>query len=368
MTRSYDPHALRNHLLLSLGLALVAPGCDIFGNKCEPRGPEVRTVSLDDLPSDTGADTGDTGLTSDLEVCPTDEEAATDMLQTRDDIFCGILSPRLLEQDGRDCTYEFDCFTCCGYGRPYLDEAGTPVEADTVAVAGWSEGPDRPEAGALTAEERAVIGAYWRENARAEHSSVAGFHRFALDLLAHGAPPELLARAQRAAAQELRHALDCFALARAYLGAPVGPAPMDMGGQAPIARTLAELAAWTARDGAIGETLAAFLAERALAEATDPAVRAVLARIVRDETEHAELAWATVQWAIEVGGDEVRDAVHAVFARLGEPRSHALAWTARLAAHGVPSPERERADAAVCVRDVILPVAEALLATERVAA
>ena len=47
--------------------------------------------------------------------------------------------------------------------------------------------------------------------------------------------------------------------------------------------------------------------------------------IVRDETEHAELAWAIVAWAIEQGGDEVRDAVaHAMvsgFRRRGDGSS-----------------------------------------------
>ncbi|MDP2305760.1 MAG: ferritin-like domain-containing protein [Pseudomonadota bacterium] len=373
MSRTLSPEAaraLRNHLLLSLGLGLTgASGCSGFGGTCDERPPRVVTVSLDALAEDTGVDTGaDSGTTADPDVCPPSGDAALDLLLTSDEIFCGAQNPQLLEQSGRDCTYEYTCFTCCGYGRPYLDGTGTPVEAEAIPVAGWADGPDRPDVTELTAAERAEIGRYWRENARAEHSSVAGFHRFALDLLAHGAPPGLIARAQRAAAQELRHALDCFTLASAYLGEPIGPAPMQMGGQAPIAANLAQLAAWTARDGALGETLAAWLAERALAGATDPAVRAVLERIVRDETEHAELAWATVRWAIEAGGDEVREAVAAVFARLGDPQPHPLEWTERLAAHGVPSPEQERADATVCVTSVILPVAQALLAAGRLAA
>ncbi|MES2640267.1 MAG: ferritin-like domain-containing protein [Myxococcota bacterium] len=372
MIRPLSPdatRALRVSLLVSLGLSLTgASGCYVF-DKCGSNDPDPVTVSLDDLPADTGEDTGaDTGTPVDPDVCPPSGDAALELLLTSDDIHCGAQSPELIEQVGRDCTYDYQCFTCCGYGRPYLDESGRPVEADTIPVAGWADGADRPDVTGLTAAERAEIGRYWRENARAEHSSVAGFHRFALDLLAHGAPPTLIARAQRAAAQELRHALDCFTLASVYLGEPLGPARMEMGGQAPIAADLAELAAWTARDGAIGETLAAWLAEQALGRATDPAVRAVLARIVRDETEHAELAWATLQWAIEVGGDEVREAVGAVFARLGDPRPHPLEWTERLAAHGVPSPEQEGADAAVCVASVILPVAQALLAAERVAA
>jgi len=122
-----------------------------------------------------------------------------------------------------------------------------------------------------------------------------------------------------------------------------------MGGQAPIASSLAELAAWPLRDGAIDETLAAWLADRALAHATDPVVRAVLQTIVRDETEHAELAWATVQWALETGGDEVHHALRAVLDGRVPPAARDVPWTAGLAAHGLPDPAEEQARARACI-------------------
>lgn len=346
---------LRLRLLLALGLA--APPTACHGPGCEDP-PHTATVSLDAL-----ADTGDTGWVA-PETCPTDGYAIAELLwrSSKDECVQEILRATLQSQSGTDCTYEYTCFVCCGYGRPYLDEDGGPVEAEAVPTPGWAGGALTPRLGTLTPAERAAAGAYWSDNGRSEHSSVAGFHRFALDLLAHGAPPELLARSQRAAAQELRHALDCFALASAYLGTAIGPGPLEMGGRAVVAASLAELAAWTTRDGVVGETVAAFLAERALAEATDPAVRAALERIVRDETGHAELAWATVQWAIGRGGDEVRDAVRAVLAGLSDPVAPAVAWSPGLAAHGVPHPARAARDASICVREVVLPVAEALLA------
>jgi hypothetical protein len=363
---------LRGRLLLSLGLGAALPACGFHGSCDNP--PRVTTVSLDALAGDSGRDTDavDTDATdtdapdtdaadTDIPACPTDAYAVEELLLAGGDVECSPDSPRLTAQTGRDCTYEYVCYICCGYGRPYLDGAGAPVMAEGRKAAGWASAPGRPDVAALSAAERAVIGAYWLENARAEHSSVAGFHRFALDLLAHGAPPELIARVHQAAAQELRHALDAFTLAGAYLGYPVGPAPMDLGGHARIAASLAELAAWTARDGAIGETMAAYLADRALAGTTDPGVRAVLATVVRDETEHAELAWATLRWALEVGGDDVRDAIRAVFTRLCDPQPHAIDWTPALAAHGLASPEREQADARACVDEVILPVLRAML-------
>src|SRR5436190_13763000 len=67
------------------------------------------------------------------------------------------------------------------------------------------------------------------------------------------------------------------------------------------------------REGCIGETVAALEAREALARASDPAVRAVLARIARDEARHAELAWRTVAWALSIGDERVRAAVAAAF-------------------------------------------------------
>jgi hypothetical protein len=380
---------LRNRLLLSLGLGtLASSGC---GSNCH-HPTEVTTVDVDDLltameepdtgtadagDSDTDAgdtdtdavDTGsaDTDTSEPAATCPEPSGQVRDALSAMGATSCWGEDIRLVEQVGSDCTYEYTCYVCCGYGRPYLDHAGAPVLAPTAPGRGWDESADPPDISDLSEGERREIGGYWLQNARAEHSSVAGFHRFALDLMAHGAPPELLARVSVAAMQELRHALDAFTLASAYLGQPTGPSPMHVGSQATIARSLAELAAWTARDGAIGETLAAYLAGHALASTTDPAVRRVLETVVRDETEHAELAWATLRWALEVGGDDVRVAVAEVFDRLGEPQPHAVAWSHRLAAHGVPMPERERLEAARCISEVVLPVARALLGSRAAA-
>lgn len=358
-----DPSdTLRLRLLVALGLgASTLSGCGVV--KCD-NPPQTITVSLDALAGDSGDTSQDTAAdtAAALEDCPTDAAAAAELIYAGG-ASCSVLDPVLTAQSDRDCTYEYTCRVCCGYGRPFLDETGAPALAGTAPGTAWAREAGAPDVAALDPSERQAVGEYWLQNARAEHSSVAGFNRFVLDLLSHGGPPELVARAQAAASQELQHALDCFRLASAYLGRPVGPGPLDMGGHAVIAKSVAELAAWTARDGAVGETLAAYLAGRALADTTDLAVRAVLERIVRDETEHAELAWATIQWAVETGGPEVREAVRAVFANLGEPVGHAGAWAPRFAAHGVPCPSDETRAAARCIAQVILPVADALLGT-----
>ncbi|MCB9777679.1 MAG: ferritin-like domain-containing protein [Alphaproteobacteria bacterium] len=280
-----------------------------------------------------------------------------------DDYYDTCRNIELVDQDGAICTYEMECqpWSCCGYGRPYLDHDAQPVTTEVSDDPSWRV-PVAVDVDALTAQERDALAAFWLKNAAAEHSSVAGFHRFALDLLAHGAPPELLLAAQRAASQEVQHAIDCFSLASRYAGTTRGPAPMPLGESAPVAGSLAALAVWTVRDGAVGETIAAWLAARALERATDPVVREKLAIIVRDETEHAELAWKTLAWAVEQGGDEVRRAIMACINSV-DPEPVSEAWTSpALVAHGLLPAEEQTAAVRRCLEEVIRPVAASLLA------
>jgi uncharacterized protein YdbL (DUF1318 family) len=134
-----------------------------------------------------------------------------------------------------------------------------------------------------------------------------------------------------------------------------------------VARDLAELAAWTVRDGAVGETLAAYLAAEALEQATDPEVRRSLEIVVRDETAHAELAWETLAWALRIGGDEVRNAVRAVFATVTPPTSAAERSTAGTRTHGMLSAAQRDAAARRCIDEVLRPVMASLLSQDLVA-
>lgn len=193
----------------------------------------------------------------------------------------------------------------CVIGRPLLDD-GHAVTAPALARAGWTA-PTATDTAGLSAAARAALAAHWTRVALFEHASIASFGAFALDLLTHGAPAHLVAAAHAAAADEVVHAQEAFALAAAFGGAPVGPGPLAHR-PAPAA-DLAALACAAAVEGAVGETLAVCLATAQLAAATDPAVRAVLGRVVQDESRHAALAWGTLRWAIDAGGDDVRAAV-----------------------------------------------------------
>ncbi|MDB5217488.1 MAG: hypothetical protein JWO86_5415 [Myxococcaceae bacterium] len=167
----------------------------------------------------------------------------------------------------------------------------------------------------------------WLADALEEHASVAAFARFTMMMLSVAAPPELVAASQRASLDEIAHARDCFALARRYGANDAGPGALDVhDALGPGARSLADLAALTVEEGCVGETLGAALAGEQLAVAVDPETRRILARIVRDEARHAELAWRFVAWAV---AEEQRGSLGAagVSAAIASAATHAIAVT-----------------------------------------
>jgi hypothetical protein len=82
----------------------------------------------------------------------------------------------------------------------------------------------------LDPDTRAALACEWLDDARLEHASVASFARFVLELLALGAPAELVHFAQRALGDEIDHARRCFSLASRYAQEPLGPAALQVDG------------------------------------------------------------------------------------------------------------------------------------------
>ncbi len=300
--------------------------------------------------------------------CPVEEVAATIVIPTS----CGqILSVDCgpIEQEGSCCYVVTERIEGC-LGRPFR-VAGAAVASRADACArGWSDAEVAPCLDALSSEERESLAQAFTADALLEHASVASFAHASLELLAVGAPAELVAGAHRAAIDEVQHARLCFALAQAYGGRPLGPSPFPFNRSVAVSEDLADIAARAARDGCIGETLAALVAAEQLARATDPAVRRALGVIARDEARHAELAWRTVAWALAAGGAPVHAAVSRVFA---DARAHA-AWprgaasSPALEAHGLLDASDLASAVRRAVADVVEPCAQALLASRPAAA
>lgn len=266
---------------------------------------------------------------------------------------------------------------CCYYALVVTEEIceGRPFEIGGHARTAtrcrrddWSATLSPPAVAEMDAKIRRALADAWTADALAEHASIASFARFALELLAVGAPADLVRDAQRAAADEVRHAELCFALASAYAGEPVGPGALAIEGGLDERKSLADIAAATVREGCVNETLAALCARAACDAATDPVVRAALAEIADDESVHAALAWRFVAWAAAKDA-RAAAAVAAAFAGTvaggsaygGASHGHDIV----LRAHGQLSAHERRAVVIAGLRDVVLPCARALLDARR---
>ena len=154
----------------------------------------------------------------------------------------------------------------------------------------------------------------WRENGKTEHASVAAFARLTLDLMALGAPPSLVAAANRDALDEIRHTELCFSLAFALDGQSVSPGPFPQAQRAatlPRSRmlALARLAVDSLVDGALHEGVSARIIARLAQRCEVPAIRAALKEIAADEGRHTAHGWAVVDWCLDEGGIAVGEAL-----------------------------------------------------------
>ena len=246
-------------------------------------------------------------------------------------------------------------------GRP-LSVGGAHVVATEVARGDWS----RPEAviGAhgLSGAERERAVAAWTRAGLAEHASVASFSRFAMELMSLGAPPSLLMESLQAAQDEVLHARDCFTVASALAGRPIGPGSLPVTGVFDDA-SLEGIFTRLLSEGCVEETVSTALAALRLRHATDPLVRATLERIVSDETRHAALAWRTARWILSQHPHLqplARSVLHEAMGRATQPEGEGVSPALRsvgVLARAEQARERERT-----LREVVAPAVDALLA------
>lgn len=303
--------------------------------------------------------------------CPaTDDWHAVESL-LRDQLYgCGfeIEGPPEFHAETGTCCYPIYEYGC-GAGRPYR-EGGEVRHANAEAGASWmAEQGALPRVHELSLEQRETLRDAWLQDALLEHASIASFGRFALELMAHGAPAELLASAHAAAMDEVHHAADCFRLASAYAGRALGPGDFNFAGPIPIEMDLAAVARATFEEGCVNETWASIAASEQFEEAQDPAVKAVLAKIRDDEARHAELAWRSLRWMLQVGGAPVRRAldasVKALEQRLNESpnadHQERTTFSKALLAHGRISKKAQHDCFRQAMREAVLPCAKAML-------
>ena len=217
-------------------------------------------------------------------------------------------APEVCAYDAPSATWGCKGMTCV-IGRPLLVD-GAARTARGIDRGDWQRALPVPTD--LDPATTAALAAHWHEVAALEHASVASFARFTLELLALGAPPDLLAAAQQAGLDEVEHARLAYALASRFAGRPLGPGPLCTADLA-LDRPLAAFVTALVHEGCIGETLGAAEAEL-LAERADPGLATLLRRIATDETGHAALAWQTLRWLHDRHGEAVRQAARAALA------------------------------------------------------
>ncbi len=138
---------------------------------------------------------------------------------------------------------------------------------------------------------RSDVGGFFAESARLEAASVFAFETLARELRAHGAAAHLIRAAERARADEVRHARVAGAIARRH-----GAEPEAVVVEQRAVRSLFEIALENMLEGCVRETYGALVALHQSAHAKDARVAAAMRRIARDETRHAALAWDVAAW------------------------------------------------------------------------
>ena len=237
----------------------------------------------------------------------------------------------------------------------YVEEQAT--RAKVQGTRGWM-GADVEAPRAFGEEASARAACAWLEDALEEHASIAAFSRATLELMALGAPSELLAEYQRACLDEIRHARACFSLVAALTGEDVSADRIAVEGPREDLDAIIADVFW---GGCVGESVAALCAQRALRGCEWEAARAALEQISEDEARHAALAWSTLSFFGEVEPERVRRVLEAVEV----PRRDVAAdeevdeaWVAL----GRLTPEQEARAEADAWEHLILPMRDALLA------
>lgn len=268
------------------------------------------------------------------------------------------------------------CYTVvgdCPVGRPFF-VAGRARLASLEAGDGWANTSaaqgSLPNASLLDVSTRRALADFWSREALFEHASIASFSRFVLQLLALGAPLDLVRDASRAISEELTHAEVCLAFASAYEGAPLRPSALDVGGCLDGIEGKIAAAVGVAREGCIAETVSALQVSAARDAATDPAVRSALAIIAAQEMEHAVLSWRALSWLLSSGDPAMHAAVAEVFA---DARKHVGFGAVTeiqgdekcMRGHGYLPVDERRAAAVASLSSVVWPCATALLGAVR---
>lgn len=144
----------------------------------------------------------------------------------------------------------------------------------------------------LDPEQRSTLGAYWWRRAEGEITSWVGFQHVLADLQAEGSPEPILALAERAVADEHRHAMWCQDWARrfGYQSAvelrPRAERPLAFPGASAADNRLIRIAFCS-----FTETVGCFILRLVRPLVTERELRHLNRRHFADELQHSRVGW-----------------------------------------------------------------------------
>jgi hypothetical protein len=249
--------------------------------------------------------------------------------------------------------------------------SGTPLETEHQRLMRRRQVPipwERTTAGDLTQDERRRLAETWRRRAAAEYLAVTTFSVLAIDMVAAGAPADVLSHCVRSQLDEIRHAELAIRMVEIYSGTRImPPAGMSSLPDDPAQPKLHQAAANTLLVSCVSETYATTILTATRDLTTDPVAHAVLTSIYSDEVMHARLGWSYLRYAIDHGGQGVLDAAAVMVPRALRGVANVIERerplgevTDAVRAHGLMTPAEERQIYSRCVAEVLVPGFEAL--------
>ena len=175
----------------------------------------------------------------------------------------------------------------------------------------------------LAPEVRAELARIWGERIPTEYRSITGFSTLSFDLIAAGAPVDLVAVCHRVAIDELRHTELAVKMVEIYGGErPSLPRELSSLPADESLTVVAQACRSAILISCLGETFActelAMLRDRAV----DPVVEGVLRVFLSDEIVHARVGWAYLAHAFKtadaVTRKQVAEAIPSYVAGIGE--------------------------------------------------
>ncbi len=182
---------------------------------------------------------------------------------------------------------------------------------------------EKTHAPKLAPEVRAELARIWGERIPTEYRSITGFSTLSFDLIAAGAPVDLVAVCHRVAIDELRHTELAVKMVEIYGGEkPELPRELSSLPADESLTVVAQACRSAILISCLGETFActelAMLRERAV----DPVVEGVLRVFLSDEIVHARIGWAYLAHAFKtadaVTKKQVAEAIPSYVAGIGE--------------------------------------------------